>query len=312
MAEDHLKISKQELASFAISACGDYACNTSYQIFGIIPKTGTESGTEPDSGTAVLAKTPKGTLFLLTARHVLEDLSGVKLYLVQGGNSSRPRGIPDKPKVGPIEFVAKTFLGPKRPGPFDSDYPRTSHIDVGAIALTPEVRSLLEDRPYATLATNPEILEDDLVMLAGYPGDSSRWTQDHLGFVNDLCPMSYPTNFEGIDPQGRYKIHWGEATIGNHPLTGEPPDTPPHLSDQALDTPFILRHPHGISGGGLWRGGKASPQSNWSPTQHCQLIGIASVYRSGEHREYCEPINLWREWLTEVESEVDTLALDDG
>lgn len=247
-----------------------------------------KSHQEFQPGTGVLLATPRGTPYLLTAAHVVEDASGqpVKRLAISSD------------LLDPLRIDAAVLLGPMRPDCHSANHAR---VDVAAVSLV-AVRSQVAPLLGAAVDADPAVGPDDLMVLSGFPAGLCRYNPVGPRLLDvDLVRALYMTRIEeGRDPFGRFRLRWDEAQA----VWGVPKTS--HLTFETGDR-FELGRPHGISGGGLWRiRSPQSPTELWSPSSHCQVVGVASAV-SGKD-ELIEPSALWFDWLREAEAELDLRA----
>ena len=243
-------------------------------------------GPSPDArpGSAIILSTSKGVPFLLSARHMFEDRGDCSAMSIGNGH------------VALGDVCDRVFLGPSREGPSDYDH---QHVDVAAVALRPEARAKLADIVGTTVATSSDPADNDWVVVSGFPSFLTRTQVGATQIDYHVASISYVTSVQGRDDFGRLRVDWDKAKN-----VWASPDIP-HF--KVPDGVFELGRPHGISGGGLWQ--VRSPRETadvWSPSSHCQLIGVPVAVQGKV--EYAEPVELWRSWLNEIEQEIDSLA----
>jgi hypothetical protein len=240
------------------------------------------------AGTGLILATTHGTPFLLTARHLVEKSRDCAVAAVMA------------PVLGhlPLKNVGEaTFLGPRRRGSPDSEH---EHIDVAAIALTRAAREMLAGAPGASIATDSTGDETSLIAVAGFPSGYTKVDVVHAQrtIYVGVTPLLYVTGINGRDQYGRLEVEWDKGTS----IWGLPDDL---RFDVSPDRTFPLCTPHGVSGGGVWRirGPRRKTEGVWAPSTHCELIGVASAVLGKV--ELAEPVELWTDWLNQVEREID-------
>lgn len=263
--------------SFAKAAYTETISRVTY----LVLPTGLHANASPATG--LVLRTPAGAPFLLTARHVFEeDPSCNDLVLAGNGRPIERAGV-------------KCLLGPKR---LQATSESNQFVDVAAVVLTPAAHKTLGFGKGCSVATETSVDEErDVLVLAGYPMFVTDYRLNDSELEGRISRFLYTTGIEGVDGNGRFRVYWRDAVAG--------PDAPalPQFSFPTNDV-FTLGHPRGISGGGLWRiRGALEVSELWSPSTHCELIGLASAFR--EPHELCEPTTLWSEWLEQVHESVD-------
>jgi hypothetical protein len=237
----------------------------------------------------MLLATGNKTPFILTARHLLEEVESPSALAVAG------------PSVGPTSLSGiceRVFLGPIRKDHHDEVH---AYIDVAIASLNRRGRERLAAPAGFMVAESSATKENDILIIAGFPSFLSRATlhEEQKVIDMDVASISYITSIEGIDEFHRLKVEWHEArAIWDMPEM-------PHFKVE-YGTTFELGAPYGISGGGVWRirGPNYPVEGIWAPTTHCQLIGVASAKL--ERVEFAEPVELWVDWLRSVEQEIDS------
>jgi hypothetical protein len=248
-------------------------------------------GPRGSSGTGLLLATGQGTPFLLTARHLLEGGELLSTLAVAG------------PSVGPTPLrgiCERIFLGPLRPGQHDHEH---EYVDVAAASLSRHGRERLAAPAGVAIAETSATMKTDVVVIAGFPSFLSRAAVHSERKLIDMhvASIMYVTGIEGIDEFRRLQVEWHQARA-----VWDIPDMPHFKVEHG--TTFELGAPFGVSGGGVWRvrGPDHPTEGLWTPTTHCQLIGVASAKL--ERVEFAEPVELWRDWLRDVEREIDVEA----
>lgn len=239
------------------------------------------------SGSGLLLTTNKKTPFLLTAQHLFDNQG--RQTAVSLINESH---ILD-------DVVNRVFSGPRRKEKHDGDH---EYVDVAAVSLVPTVRDRIREIVRATIATDSETHEDDNVVIAGFPSfliQGERPTERRLDL--HYAPFFHFTGIEGHDSIGRLRVGWNKARV-----IWEIPEIP-HFRIPDTEAVFELESPRGISGGGLWRvRGPISKAEIWTPTSHCQLIGVPVAYKG--KIAFAEPVESFRTWLDDISLEIDALA----
>jgi len=244
-----------------------------------------------EAGTGLLLLTANGTPFVLTARHLVEELGDGATAAIMSPNLGDVR----------ISTIGEhVFLGPTRRGNPDDEH---VNVDVAAIALSRATRERLAGIPGASVAADSTQGEADLIAIAGFPGRYTKVDVVHAQrtvYVG-VTPLLYVTGINGRDQHGRLEVEWERGTS----IWGLPEDS---RFEVGPDRTFQLCSPHGVSGGGVWRirGPRHKTEGLWSPSTHCELIGIASAVLG--RVEFAEPIELWADWLGTVQRNIDSLA----
>jgi|GEM_PF-5556705 len=244
------------------------------------------TGSIQDScASGVLCRTLGGNPVILTARHVFDDRTSKAITI-------------HNETIGSHEGEYEFHRGPKRNGEHQSEH---KYIDVAVIVPSAHLARALEPHAGVVIADDSETQASDVVVLCGYPSYLASALDRHpdLKEIN-FGRIVYTTGVKGKDPVGRLMVNWSDAQ--NIVPPPDAPNFPPHGTDV-----FKLGRPHGISGGGLWRVRSTQKSSIWSPSESCQLIGIASATR-GE-LEFAEPVDLWSPWLVEVAKTINAANL---
>lgn len=231
-------------------------------------------------GTAVASKTANGTPYVLTAHHLFDECGDECPNLVLGNQN-----------VVVEHAGMRAIAGPPRAGFFGTEH---DHIDIAAVILSEAGRVALRDIAGLTLGEDSDIQETDVVGIAGFP-DFLLEPPDGSHIVRGIF---YASIVAGRDQFNRIRMNWSEANVF--------PESPRVDNFGANGATFHLDCPKGISGGGLWRIHDSAKDALWSPSTHCQVIGIAVAYHDNE--QFCEPVEMWRSWLEATEATIDRAA----
>lgn len=234
-------------------------------------------------GSGVLLHRDDGTLFVLTAAHLVEDGNWKPLLI----------GVSTSPAKNIRDAVIAVHLAPDR-GPNDP-------IDVAVLALSQEAQHQLRTvgAPTSCVAPDDDLTDGDFVFMNGYPSnrmlqtgnvrvDADGTTVAGLTVVN----LFFVTKTHGRDDKGRLLVSWGDGVADND---GPPP---PHI--QWKDGERVdMGSPVGVSGAGLWRSRLPGATDLWSPRKHAELVGINSAWNKRD-REIVEGVSLWRAWFDDL------------
>lgn len=273
-----VEFSESERQAQARKACLDFAARTTVLLAPHGKVTGLGSG--------VLLQTGGGVPFVVTARHVVEE--------VEGGWEPLRMMVPGLGGKELFDVGAAVYLAPNR---------KPKQLDVAVVALRPSVhevlRPLCAGRAAVVVADNDDLEPSDVVFLAGFPS--------YLGFQNRQDPreylaatLTYFTGVKGHDVHGRLEVEWGEA------IPDKEAPVFPHL-DVLPGVPMQLQAPFGVSGGGIWRVRGARGDALWSPSSHAKLIGVPSAWNQ-RNTQYAESVSAWGPWLTGVANDLDGSA----
>jgi hypothetical protein len=234
-------------------------------------------GPSAQAGTAIALRTRSGTPYVLTAGHLFQ------------GQSENCPNLALANKAAVVENAGvRAIVCPTRP---DFSEAKNASVDVAAVILSEGGRSALLGIAGAAIADDSVTGETDLAAACGFPDFLLEQSEGSVC----LRPIIYVSRITGRDRYQRLQLLWGEAR------TFPESARVPHYGDDGSE--FLLRCPYGISGGGLWRIRNSGQNEIWSPYAHCQLIGIAVSYMPDE--QLCEPVELWRAWLNDVEAIID-------
>jgi hypothetical protein len=243
------------------------------------------------TGTALILVTALGTPFLLTARHLVEESRDCAAAAMMA------------PRLGHAlvtNIGEGLFLGPRRLGTSDGEH---EYVDVAVMALTRAAREVLAGAPGTSIATGSTGDDTSLIAVAGFPGGYTRVDVIHAqrAIYVGVTPLLYVTDISGRAQYDRLEVEWDKGTS----IWGLPDDSSFNVRP---DRTFQLCSPHGVSGGGVWciRGPHHKTEGVWAPSTHCELIGVASAVLGKV--ELAEPVELWTDWLNQVEREIDSRA----
>ncbi len=218
-------------------------------------------------GSGTLIAGADGRVWVLTAKHVVEDPSEPLAIVTLTGafHHAAERRVP-APGRRRSQDVALVLLS-ERVG-----------AQVHASALPPHQ---LED------SEAHQIDEDDVLLVAGFP----------VGFRHD----ARATAERGPVTLDRFTefLRWTSGHRHDHELISLPwPQGEiawTGVDASRLAQTSAARKPSGLSGGPVLRVARTRPGSLWSPTNDLRLIGVATEFASS--RELAVPWWCWRDWL---------------
>jgi hypothetical protein len=259
-------------------------------VFLVEGAVGAASADAPN-GSGTLLRTPGGRVFVLTARHVLEDDPPDQYAL--GGRAVQ---------YGVADALGDQFWHPT--------------VDVALALLKPEAAKLFTHAALScdvVAETDEEDPEGQMTMICGFPVLYRRAAVDHQNKKVDVgfASVTYSTDVNGKDEKGHYRVSWGEGELsGTIPLRAQ--SAANHLGIEQGQI-FDLAHPGGISGGPLWRFRKVPKTEVWDPSKLARLIGVASTYlKPPDNIEFCPSVATWGDWFRETIAKIDAGQVSTG